>query len=280
MSDFTPKELKENLAERLSYALERLAFKPKCGKYPDGADHEVVSEQRRVIEFLSSKLGPFVQGYPEWHPLNAYGYNEQGRSGGCHTQSTPKFSWMDHTHYMVNGFITCPYDHGLDELMQELNADQYLLGSTPPPALERLGKSLLGWMSQVVSLTEFRAEPLTYELLVEEFGYDGDPEALLQLYAPHAHPILVWVQWNSDDFDLSENDFRPIPQHHALPLMMSRTLADMVHASCAEDWESMQYLLVGYPHSDHLSPFIERSTMAQLRKTFETLMQCVEHRYD
>ncbi|MDK5224719.1 hypothetical protein [Serratia nevei] len=44
MSDFTPKELKENLAERLSYALERLAFKPKCGKYPDGADHGGVSE--------------------------------------------------------------------------------------------------------------------------------------------------------------------------------------------------------------------------------------------
>ncbi|MEG2828001.1 MAG: hypothetical protein RR903_00775 [Edwardsiella sp. (in: enterobacteria)] len=283
MSDFTPKELKEELAERHRHALEYLAFRPVTRDRPDGASEETRNEQKKIIEFLASKLGPFIDSYPEWHPLNAYGYKVGGEhsiayrySDTPHTQNRPKFSWLDHTLHMVNGFITCPYGHGVEELMQELEVAAKYWCAYKLPEVPADNMPLYGWMSLAFSFCEFHAAPLTYELLVDEFGYDGDPEAILQLYAPNAHPILIWVEWRSDDFDLSENDFRPIPQHYALPLMMARTLADMVHASCAEDWESMQYLLVGSPHSDHLSPFIERSTMTQLRKTFEQLMQCID----
>ncbi|ECX5877006.1 hypothetical protein H0K60_004465 [Salmonella enterica] len=69
---------------------------------------------RRALEVIQAKCGGYVSSYPQWHPLMAY----RDKDGRWNKASKPSFPWLDHTRYMVNGLITCPYGHGVNELLK------------------------------------------------------------------------------------------------------------------------------------------------------------------
>ncbi|HBM2772195.1 TPA: hypothetical protein LU106_005032, partial [Enterobacter hormaechei subsp. xiangfangensis] len=84
----------------------------------DNIDAISETDRKRAEDALSvicTKLGPVVSSYPEWHPVIALG---RDKSIPCYrdTQTTPSFPRLDHTRYMANGIITCPYGD-TDELI-------------------------------------------------------------------------------------------------------------------------------------------------------------------
>jgi len=64
-------------------------------------------KSRRYLKNLIDEMGPVVDGYPLWHPLIIdksmwQYYTRPHRDTG--------YEKIDHTVFLVNGFITCPYN--------------------------------------------------------------------------------------------------------------------------------------------------------------------------
>ncbi len=73
--------------------------------------HESRPRSQRVLEKLIQKYGPVVDSYPSWHPLMTA--NKDPREWGRDSQTTPSqkagYKGLDHTIYLRNAIITCPY---------------------------------------------------------------------------------------------------------------------------------------------------------------------------
>ncbi|MCW0219116.1 MAG: hypothetical protein OJI67_12400 [Prosthecobacter sp.] len=71
------------------------------------------SKSEAVLGALIDEYGPVVQSYPRWHPLVSSSPNPSKR---IWTLNIPEvqtgFKGLDHTIYLRNGFITCPYSNG------------------------------------------------------------------------------------------------------------------------------------------------------------------------
>lgn len=73
---------------------------------------------RQLISDISAQWGPFITGYPAWHPFllesdpRNYAYSIPQKDG--------VFKHLDHTVYLANAIITCPYSHGVEELFESV----------------------------------------------------------------------------------------------------------------------------------------------------------------
>ncbi|GBE71516.1 TPA: hypothetical protein N6Y24_004191 [Escherichia coli] len=243
----------------------------------DNIDAISETDRKRAEDALSvicTKLGPVVSSYPEWHPVIALG---RDKSIPCYrdTQTTPSFPRLDHTRYMANGIITCPYGD-TDELIAAVKRSywdlmQYLSSD------DMRFSSLSGWLRMASDSIELRASYITDELITafknSDFDYDGsdvlsDVSGLIPLYANTAKPVLIWWSWNNHALESDGT----IPPAVAVPLMLSRTLADLSYAQLSESWENMRYLLLGSPHGARSSLLLNQLTVKQLRTMFNGLM--------
>lgn len=73
-------------------------------RYIDPADRE---KSRADFDSLVDEFGPVVQGYPCWHPLVACGNSE--REPWTTPSENSAYRGLDHTIFLRDAFITCPY---------------------------------------------------------------------------------------------------------------------------------------------------------------------------
>ncbi|ENG8681017.1 TPA: hypothetical protein N0X49_004489 [Enterobacter hormaechei] len=226
-----------------------------------------------ALTVIHEKFGPFVTSYPEWHPIIALGRDVHNHSG---TQTTPRFPHLDHTRYMANAIITCPYG-STDELIATVKTSyrglvQYLNSD------DGRYSSMAGWLRMAADSIELRAAYITDELIESfadgNYDYDdsdvfNDVSDLIPLYTQGAGPILIWWSWNNHQLEPDGT----ISPAIAVPLMLSRTLADLSYAEFSESWEDMRYLLLGSPHGARSSLFLNQLTVKQLRTMFNGLME-------
>lgn len=63
-----------------------------------------------ALDELIDKYGPVIESYPSWHPLVSANFNCQNPA------TTPSqycgYEGLDHSVFLANGFITCPYGNG------------------------------------------------------------------------------------------------------------------------------------------------------------------------
>ncbi len=77
-------------------------------------DQKVRSDSRAELEEIILMHGPVVDFYPSWHPVVW-----KDKADWASTPSPPWIEGLDHTVYMVNGFISCPYGSG-DEIVRSV----------------------------------------------------------------------------------------------------------------------------------------------------------------
>jgi len=112
------------------------------------------SASKDVIDGIIERYGPVVEAYPIWHPLVA-------AKNSDNSAITPSeqcgYEGLDHTIYLRNGFITCPYGGAEEVLASVENVRQH------------------PFISGIAEISAERIEA--------------------QLYHPNAHPILVKCEW-------------------------------------------------------------------------------------
>lgn len=119
-------------------------------------DADKQQESRNFLSELIDRYGPVVDCYPSWHPLVTD--NEDRQSPVTVPGIRCGYEGLDHTVFLRNGFITCPYDGGMKVLK----------------SVERIDSR---------DLTKGIAS-----IEAEEIG--------VQLYHPNATPILVRCTWH------------------------------------------------------------------------------------
>lgn len=223
-----------------------------------------------ALTVICGRLGPVITSYPEWHPIIAL-----GRDKSLDTQITPCFPSLDHTRFMANGIITCPYG-GTDELIAAVKGSYWDLFRHLRND-DMHFSSLSGWLRMALDSIELHASYITDELVKSfengDHNYDGSDtfahlSDLVPLYADTAKPVLIWWNWNNHDLESDGT----IPPATAVPLMLSRTLANLSSAQFSESWEDMRYLLLGSPHGARSSLLLNQLTVKQLRTMFNGLM--------
>lgn len=228
---------------------------------------------RHALNVIREACGPYIQSYPEWHPLLAH--------PGVKTHRTsPEIRHLDHTRFMVSGLITCPYGHGITELFQWVS-DSYRFDKTScinEPALS-------SWVYMSRHVGRINAAYITDDLieyLEDSMGqgyFDGYtykhedgviPEDVIHFYSKDAHPILIWIEWQERFMPLDDGTISPAA---AIPLMMASSIGDIPAASVAEDWEHMRGNLLGDPHGKRSSLFVNQQTAKLLRQSFTALTE-------
>ena len=86
------------------------------------------------------------------------------------------------------------------------------------------------------------------------------------LYAIGACSILVRCHWK---FSL-EPDLT-IPSKVAVALMLKQVLADWEHSEFVQNWENVSYSMLGSPHGQLSSLFINRETGLKMRKVWQAI---------
>ncbi|ECH9374571.1 hypothetical protein ZL54_22510 [Salmonella enterica subsp. enterica] len=259
----------EEAAERREEARDFLVPDPQKKQWADQAPEEMgkYGKSSYAFETITDALGPFVSSYPGWHPLIAL-----HTPGGNAPRSLPKIKGLDHTRYMVSGFITCPYGGG-DELIASVKTRMHQLRGLIPEM--PISAAHGGWLNLVSSMVSIHASYITEELLFYFLDKDSplpqsrplaEVKDLLPLYGPKVHPILVWVEWGE------RLRGGKIPAHFSVPLMLARELMDLPQAQCSETWEDMRGLLLGHPHGARSSMFLDQLTVKQMRTMYNALM--------
>ncbi|MEX7638431.1 hypothetical protein [Serratia marcescens] len=90
---------------------------------PQGADN---SERLRVhnkLQEIVKECGPVVDGYPAWHPFMSE--VDPVEWAPMIPNNLPSFNGLDHTVYLQNGILTCPYGHAVDNLIKQINAFEH-----------------------------------------------------------------------------------------------------------------------------------------------------------
>ncbi len=78
-------------------------------------------ERQQIRDKLSeivSECGPVINGYPSWHPFLME--SDPRKYGPMVPNNLKSFTYLDHTVYLVNGIITCPYPHAVVELFKSI----------------------------------------------------------------------------------------------------------------------------------------------------------------
>lgn len=75
---------------------------------PREADSTQRRQSENAVNEIIDRYGPVVESYPTWHPLVA---NHDSRNPVTTPRPESGYEGLDHTVFLRNGFITCPY-HG------------------------------------------------------------------------------------------------------------------------------------------------------------------------
>lgn len=75
-----------------------------------GLDESVREASRQVLDDLIAKYGPVIDCYPYWHPLVAD--NDEHSSPVTIPGDRCGYTGLDHTVFLRDAFITCPYSDG------------------------------------------------------------------------------------------------------------------------------------------------------------------------
>jgi hypothetical protein len=114
------------------------------------------ARSRAVLESIIDQHGPVIDAYPSWHPLVAS--NQERQSPVTLPGDRCGYDGLDHTVFLRNGFVTCPYRNG-EAVLQ---------------SVERLNDQDV--TKGLVTIEGQRIEA--------------------QLYHPSAAPILVTCKWH------------------------------------------------------------------------------------
>ncbi len=118
-------------------------------------DADRLKHSQSVLDDLIAAYGPVVDTYPSWHPL--VGDNHDHQSPVIVPSERCGYEGLDHTVFLRNGFITCPYDGGEGILR----------------SVARLEESDVS--QGIVSITAEKIDA--------------------QLYHPSAQPVIVKCEW-------------------------------------------------------------------------------------
>lgn len=84
-----------------------------------GVDEAQRTQSRYALQDIVDVIGPAIDTYPTWHPIVS-------RHDDRHPVTTPGdrcgYEGLDHTRCFVNGFISCPYGDGADEIIASVAA--------------------------------------------------------------------------------------------------------------------------------------------------------------
>lgn len=89
----------------------------------------------------------------------------------------------------------------------------------------------------------------------------------VKLYHPEATPVLVYHQWRKP----LEND-GTIPKSLAVPLMLEFEIPHWRTSEVGETWETMRSYLLGSPHGQSSSHFINKDTGTVMKNVWNTLI--------
>lgn len=117
-------------------------------------DREKRSASKDVLDSIIDRYGPVVEAYPIWHPLVAA---KDSGSSAITPSERCGYEGLDHTYFLRNAFITCPYV-GVEEVMA---------------SVKQVARHPF-----VSGVAEISAEEID-----------------ATLYADNAHPILVKCDW-------------------------------------------------------------------------------------
>ena len=98
-------EIKRGLERVSSYLIPR-TFSPEQRERSGMALQSIVDE-----------IGLAVEGYPSWHPLVS---NHDGRNPETGPNEHCGYRGLDHTRYFAHGFITNPYAHAVDDVLESV----------------------------------------------------------------------------------------------------------------------------------------------------------------
>lgn len=86
----------------------------------DIEQNERVRSENKLLD-LVNKYGPVVEGYPSWHPLVT---NHDDECPVRFPSDLCGYKGLDHTKFLLNAFITCPYGDG-QEIIDSVEALPY-----------------------------------------------------------------------------------------------------------------------------------------------------------
>lgn len=75
------------------------------------ADESTRARSREALADIVDRYGPVVETYPTWHPIVS---NHKSRDPIALPCRECGYHGLDHTRYLANAFITCPYGDGQD----------------------------------------------------------------------------------------------------------------------------------------------------------------------
>ena len=94
-------------------------FERACRRLtPHGASSDERAQVRAKLEKIVSECGPVIDEYPAWHPFLMESDPSKFSSGI--PDYSPSFKELDHTIYMTNGILTCPFNHAADRLIKSI----------------------------------------------------------------------------------------------------------------------------------------------------------------
>ena len=120
------------------------------------------------------------------------------------------------------------------------------------------GEELKPWNEEVIESVKALSKTKVAEISAVKLDWP--------LYAVGACPILVECHWK---FNL-EPDLT-IPSRVAVALMLKQALADWERSDYSLDWEVVSYNMLGSPHGQLSSLFINRETGLKMRKAWQTV---------
>lgn len=215
------------------------------GLVPYDGTPEQRKEAKDCVLRLIESYGDVVDGYPLWHPLmggESLKTSYAITNGNQYTFPSQRngYDGLDHTICFRNAFVSCPYRGagGADKLIK---------------SVENLPKT------DVATITAERLlEPL----------YATGGESIEDKPITAADPILVVCNWNERHYPDASG---MVPKRTALGLMVADAVRNWENAQCGEPWEYMMGCMLGSPHGEVSSLFVDMETGRAIKKLFNTI---------
>jgi hypothetical protein len=173
---------------------------------------EAREHSEQMVHQLIDRYGPVVDSYPSWHPMVNSGGDKDAFRGSPRTRADDDtgFEGLDHTIYLRNGLITCPYggvesiiesveklDHPLASFsVREIDAVLYMPGARPVLVeckwVPEWSKSSLGFISKRAAVGLLLEQELPH-WQTAEVGETWDTMKSYILGSPHGSRSSLFV---------------------------------------------------------------------------------------
>ena len=212
---------------------------------PFDGTREQRNESREFVLRLIEMYGDVVDGYPAWHPLMG---GEALKSTNVITDGNQPtvpceengYDGLEHTVCFRNAFVSCPY---------------------------RASGNAKRTIKSVENLQETDIATITAERLhAPFFSTRGKPieENLMKA----VEPVIVVCNWTKSYYPPSS---KRIPKRTALGLMVRNQDSKWENAQSGEPWSRMKKYMLGAPHGDVSSLFVDMHTGRAIKKLFNTM---------